>query len=111
MSRDGCVALPRGATGLSAVCDCGISCGLVCDLRSHFIVMLTCVFVRFFACVHAFVCVGLAVFYVSFHGSMSVLLLVLPLYSLLHLSEKYAMFQAHGESNNKSRVLSSLVFL
>ena len=22
---DGCVALPRGATGLSAVCDCGIS--------------------------------------------------------------------------------------
>ena len=25
MSRDCCVALPRGATGLSAVCDCGIS--------------------------------------------------------------------------------------
>ena len=25
MSRDGLVALPRGATGLSAVCDCGIS--------------------------------------------------------------------------------------
>ena len=25
MSRDGCVALPRGAMGLSAVCDCGIS--------------------------------------------------------------------------------------
>ena len=25
MSRDGCVALPRGAIGLSAVCDCGIS--------------------------------------------------------------------------------------
>ena len=24
MSRDGCVALPRGAMGLSAVCDCGI---------------------------------------------------------------------------------------
>ena len=23
--RDGCVALPRGAMGLSAVCDCGIS--------------------------------------------------------------------------------------
>ena len=23
--RDCCVALPRGATGLSAVCDCGIS--------------------------------------------------------------------------------------
>ena len=23
--RDYCVALPRGATGLSAVCDCGIS--------------------------------------------------------------------------------------
>ena len=25
MSRDGWAALPRGATGLSAVCDCGIS--------------------------------------------------------------------------------------
>ena len=25
VSRDGIVALPRGATGLSAVCDCGIS--------------------------------------------------------------------------------------
>ena len=25
MSRDCCVALPRGAMGLSAVCDCGIS--------------------------------------------------------------------------------------
>ena len=25
LSRDGCVALPRGAMGLSAVCDCGIS--------------------------------------------------------------------------------------
>ena len=25
MSRDGLAALPRGATGLSAVCDCGIS--------------------------------------------------------------------------------------
>ena len=25
MSCDGCVALPRGAMGLSAVCDCGIS--------------------------------------------------------------------------------------
>ena len=25
MSRDGGAALPRGATGLSAVCDCGIS--------------------------------------------------------------------------------------
>ena len=25
MSRDGLVALPRGAMGLSAVCDCGIS--------------------------------------------------------------------------------------
>ena len=25
VSRDGWVALPRGATGLSAVCDCGIS--------------------------------------------------------------------------------------
>ena len=25
VSRDGCVALPRGAMGLSAVCDCGIS--------------------------------------------------------------------------------------
>ena len=24
MSRDCCVALPRGAMGLSAVCDCGI---------------------------------------------------------------------------------------
>ena len=24
VSRDGCVALPRGAVGLSAVCDCGI---------------------------------------------------------------------------------------
>ena len=24
MSRDGCVALPRGAMGLSLVCDCGI---------------------------------------------------------------------------------------
>ena len=24
-SRDLCVALPRGAIGLSAVCDCGIS--------------------------------------------------------------------------------------
>ena len=23
--RDGCAGLPRGATGLSAVCDCGIS--------------------------------------------------------------------------------------
>ena len=54
----------------------------------------------------AFVCVGLTVFYVSFHGSMVVLLLVLPVYSLLHLSEKHAMFQAHGESNNKCRMLS-----
>ena len=26
VSRDCCVALPRDATGLSAVCDCGISC-------------------------------------------------------------------------------------
>ena len=26
MSRDCCEALPRGPTGLSAVCDCGISC-------------------------------------------------------------------------------------
>ena len=25
VSRDGCVALPRSAMGLSAVCDCGIS--------------------------------------------------------------------------------------
>ena len=25
VSRNGCVALPRGAMGLSAVCDCGIS--------------------------------------------------------------------------------------
>ena len=25
VSRDGCVALPRGDMGLSAVCDCGIS--------------------------------------------------------------------------------------
>ena len=25
LSRDGQAALPRGATGLSAVCDCGIS--------------------------------------------------------------------------------------
>ena len=25
VSRDCCVALPRDATGLSAVCDCGIS--------------------------------------------------------------------------------------
>ena len=25
VSRDGCVALPRGVMGLSAVCDCGIS--------------------------------------------------------------------------------------
>ena len=25
VSRDCCVALPRGAMGLSAVCDCGIS--------------------------------------------------------------------------------------
>ena len=25
MSRDCCVALPRGTMGLSAVCDCGIS--------------------------------------------------------------------------------------
>ena len=25
MFRDGCVALPRGAMGVSAVCDCGIS--------------------------------------------------------------------------------------
>ena len=25
MSRDGWAALPRGATGLSAVCECGIS--------------------------------------------------------------------------------------
>ena len=25
VSRDWCVALPRGAMGLSAVCDCGIS--------------------------------------------------------------------------------------
>ena len=24
MSRDGCVALPRGVMGLSSVCDCGI---------------------------------------------------------------------------------------
>ena len=26
LSRDGCVALPSGAMGLSAVCYCGISC-------------------------------------------------------------------------------------
>ena len=26
VSLDGCVALPRGAMGLSVVCDCGISC-------------------------------------------------------------------------------------
>ena len=25
VSRDSCVALPRGAMGVSAVCDCGIS--------------------------------------------------------------------------------------
>ena len=25
VSRDGCVDLPRGAIGLSAVCECGIS--------------------------------------------------------------------------------------
>ena len=25
VSRDSCVALPRGTVGLSAVCDCGIS--------------------------------------------------------------------------------------
>ena len=25
VSHDGCVTLPRGAMGLSAVCDCGIS--------------------------------------------------------------------------------------
>ena len=25
VSHDGCVALPRGAMGLSAICDCGIS--------------------------------------------------------------------------------------
>ena len=26
VSHDCCVALPHGATGLSVVCDCGISC-------------------------------------------------------------------------------------
>ena len=26
MSRDCCVTLPHDSTGLSAVCDCGISC-------------------------------------------------------------------------------------
>ena len=25
VSRDGCAALPCGATGLSAICECGIS--------------------------------------------------------------------------------------
>ena len=33
MSPDCCVALPRGATGLSAVCDCGISWS--CSLFYH----------------------------------------------------------------------------
>ena len=43
MSRDGWAALPRGATGLSAVCDCGISwsylltifgCSTCCTIRT-----------------------------------------------------------------------------
>ena len=37
MSRDGCVAFPRGAMGLSAVCDCGISCSYSLFLMWYFI--------------------------------------------------------------------------
>ena len=29
VSYDCCVSLPHGATGLSAVCDCGISCIII----------------------------------------------------------------------------------
>ena len=29
VSRDCCVALPHGAAGLSAVCDCGVTCFLI----------------------------------------------------------------------------------
>ena len=39
MSRDGCVALPRGAMGLSAVCDCGISLSyslIIFDFGPHY---------------------------------------------------------------------------
>ena len=35
VSRGGCVALPRGAMGLSAVCDCGIFLGMKDVLGSY----------------------------------------------------------------------------
>ena len=35
MSRDCCVALPHDATGLSAVCDCGISWPYSLKPHSH----------------------------------------------------------------------------
>ena len=38
MSRDCCVALPRGAIGLSAVCDCDISLSYSLFLTDHFAV-------------------------------------------------------------------------
>ena len=39
MSRDCCVALPHDATGLSAVCDCGISCSYALTI---FVIRGTC---------------------------------------------------------------------
>ena len=36
MSRACCVALPRGAMGLSAVCDCGISCPFITTIFLYY---------------------------------------------------------------------------
>ena len=40
VSYDCCVALPRGATGLFAVCDCGISCNRHIDKQASRHVLL-----------------------------------------------------------------------
>ena len=46
MSRDFCVALPRGTVGLSTVCDCGISWSysLTIFFLSKFEIITRCIF-------------------------------------------------------------------
>ena len=41
---DCCVALPRGVMGLSAVCDCGISCSYSLIVQSKYCLMILLIF-------------------------------------------------------------------
>ena len=60
VSRDCCVALPRGVMGLSAVCDCGIS-------RSYSLTIFGCVPFSDAKCINEFlfVCLFVLLLYVQ----------------------------------------------